>query len=514
MNLMKNRDAVLEHFRKELSKDRTKTYLVEISPLGLVEMTRQNVSEGVREILTSTCRSCEGRGVTVSAETHAIEVERAVVDLAVGLGDDIEAVAIETQPDVARVLAGNQGKQVELNKRTGKTVRVFGDPDLTPNTFAVRATGGVAEVEALAEPLLRGTKHKVTIERVDPACEDDGLAMIEGVLVTIIGAGSLVGEERTILIAASAGGRAFATLVKPARRRRRRGGRGRRKVAAAIGASGATVEDEDVEDVEDLEEGEEFEDEEEGEFEDEADAGDESAEDAEDDEDDELTEIPQRLVMLDEDNPDNDNDNEDEEEEEDDGDFEDDEEDEDDDEDLDGDDDDGDDDDGDDDDGSGSDDSSDSSDDDGGSDEAEIDDEDAVTDEDTSLDAASVAAQDDADDRPLARRVPAQDDDEPSIDPDGADSLLTERGVTMAEPVGAAVASTSSSSSQSTGGSQQPRGQVDGSGGQGGGNGQRRRRRGSRGGRNRNRNRSGGAGGSGGGSSSSQGGGSTSSSNG
>ncbi|MEO6866427.1 MAG: Rne/Rng family ribonuclease, partial [Gaiellales bacterium] len=127
MNQMKNRDMVLEHFRTELSKDRTKTYLVEISPLGLVEMTRQNVSEGVREILTSTCRACEGRGVQVSAETHAIDVERAVVELAAGLPEAVEAVAIEAQPEVARVLAGNQGKQDELNKRTGKSVRVFPD---------------------------------------------------------------------------------------------------------------------------------------------------------------------------------------------------------------------------------------------------------------------------------------------------------------------------------------------------------------------------------------------------
>ena len=89
-------EIVLEHFRKELSKDRTKTYLVEISPLGLVEMTRQNVSEGVREILTSTCRDCEGRGVVVSAETHAIEVERAVVELATGLGDDRPDPAFRT----------------------------------------------------------------------------------------------------------------------------------------------------------------------------------------------------------------------------------------------------------------------------------------------------------------------------------------------------------------------------------------------------------------------------------
>ncbi|MCW2955597.1 MAG: RNAse, partial [Thermoleophilia bacterium] len=302
MNQMKNRDAVLEHFRKELSKDRTKTYLVEISPLGLVEMTRQNVSEGVREILTSTCRVCEGRGVTVSAETHAIEVERAVIELAAGLGEGVAAVAIETQPDVAKVLAGNSGKQLELDKRAGKVVRVFPDPDLTANTFAVRATGDEQKISSLPEPLMRGTKHKVLIERVDPTCEEDGIAVIDGVLVTIIGAAEHVGEEKTILIAACAGSRAFATLVKPARRRRRRGGRGRKKITTTVGASGEIITEETGSD----EDSEGYEDDEGGdEFEDDLDDGDEADEAAEPViEDDERTEIPQRLVLLDEDSPD------------------------------------------------------------------------------------------------------------------------------------------------------------------------------------------------------------------
>src|SRR4051794_38883660 len=72
----RNRDAVLKTLRKSLDEDRTKTFVVEISPLGLVEMTRQNVTEGVREIMTKTCPTCDGEGVVKSEETVAIEVER------------------------------------------------------------------------------------------------------------------------------------------------------------------------------------------------------------------------------------------------------------------------------------------------------------------------------------------------------------------------------------------------------------------------------------------------------
>src|SRR6185437_11787930 len=51
----KNRALVEEALKTELERDRTKTYVVEISPLGLVEMTRQNVTDGPREIMTKKC---------------------------------------------------------------------------------------------------------------------------------------------------------------------------------------------------------------------------------------------------------------------------------------------------------------------------------------------------------------------------------------------------------------------------------------------------------------------------
>ena len=82
MSRARNRDAVLKTLRKSLDEDRTKTYVVEISPLGLVEMTRQNVTDGVREILTKTCPTCEGEAVVLSEETVAIEVDRWLRDLA------------------------------------------------------------------------------------------------------------------------------------------------------------------------------------------------------------------------------------------------------------------------------------------------------------------------------------------------------------------------------------------------------------------------------------------------
>ena len=58
-----NRVRVLETLETELERDRTKTQVVTLSDLGLVEMTRKNVTEGLADTLGKTCPRCEGRGL-------------------------------------------------------------------------------------------------------------------------------------------------------------------------------------------------------------------------------------------------------------------------------------------------------------------------------------------------------------------------------------------------------------------------------------------------------------------
>src|SRR4029079_472400 len=65
MLLARNRETVLKEFRNELLNDKTKTQVIGISPLGLVEMTRKNVSEGLLEVLSSPCPTCGGRGAVI-----------------------------------------------------------------------------------------------------------------------------------------------------------------------------------------------------------------------------------------------------------------------------------------------------------------------------------------------------------------------------------------------------------------------------------------------------------------
>jgi ribonuclease E len=63
MEIRQNRDVVIRAFRDALARDKTRTQVFDISELGLVEMTRKRVSEGLVEAFSSTCPTCGGRGI-------------------------------------------------------------------------------------------------------------------------------------------------------------------------------------------------------------------------------------------------------------------------------------------------------------------------------------------------------------------------------------------------------------------------------------------------------------------
>jgi len=65
MEIRENRRKVLESFKDALSRDKTRTQVFEISELGLVEMTRKRIGEGLLTNFADPCVTCEGRGVMI-----------------------------------------------------------------------------------------------------------------------------------------------------------------------------------------------------------------------------------------------------------------------------------------------------------------------------------------------------------------------------------------------------------------------------------------------------------------
>jgi ribonuclease E len=68
MLLEQNKQRVIDTLREEMAKDKTRSQVFDISPLGLLEVTRKRVSGGLLESFSETCPTCEGRGLIVTYE--------------------------------------------------------------------------------------------------------------------------------------------------------------------------------------------------------------------------------------------------------------------------------------------------------------------------------------------------------------------------------------------------------------------------------------------------------------
>ena len=196
----RNRDAVMKTLRKTLDEDRTKSFTAEISKLGLVEMTRQNVTEGVREIMSRPCPTCEGEGVIRSEETIAIEFERRLRDVAAER-PETDAFLVQINPRVSTEFTGHGSRVLHaLEAETGKSFLFEGSEGLALDHFAITFEGTREEVEERALPFRQG--DEVLVEIVEPHMYDvdDAVAKIDGYIISIAGAASEVGTKRMVRI--------------------------------------------------------------------------------------------------------------------------------------------------------------------------------------------------------------------------------------------------------------------------------------------------------------------------
>jgi ribonuclease G len=240
----RNREAVLKTLRKTLDEDRTKTFTAEISKLGLVEMTRQNVTEGVREIMTRPCPTCDGEGVVKSEETIAIEFERRLRDLEA----EGDAVLLRMNPRVAAQFTGNGAAVLRsLEGETGKMFYFEGSEGLKIDHLDVVLTGTREQVEERAVPFRPGDEVLVHIVEPHMYNVDDAVAKIDSYLVSVTGGFPYVGTKQLVRITEVGRTAATAELVdaepqvsedgealpSTPKRRGRRGGRRRSSRAKA-----------------------------------------------------------------------------------------------------------------------------------------------------------------------------------------------------------------------------------------------------------------------------------------
>lgn len=199
MESRKHQEEVLKVLREELNRDRTRTAVLGLTQLGLVEMTRKKVREGLGELIQKECPYCEGTGLVMSETTMALKVIRELNRLVAE--EDFSAILIELYPEVAAVLIGTGGEKLkELEEELDIDIYIMGNNKLHIEDMNIVEKGSKEKLKALALPVKAGERYRVVIEERHFNNTRDGIARLKGYIIIVEGAGHMVDEKIDVII--------------------------------------------------------------------------------------------------------------------------------------------------------------------------------------------------------------------------------------------------------------------------------------------------------------------------
>lgn len=198
MDSAEDQRKVVEVLSDELKRDRTRTHLVGMTELGLVQLTRKREGKDLDAVLRDTCPTCTGRGRILSPQSLAFRVRREL--LKAGADSRNEALSCVVHPRTAVELVGLEGEEIEaLEREVGKTIFVQVDEDFHPEHFEVSG-GRKEQLEGRVARLTQGQQARVRLEESFGINVQSALAVIEGNLVEVLAGGDRLGKEVTVRV--------------------------------------------------------------------------------------------------------------------------------------------------------------------------------------------------------------------------------------------------------------------------------------------------------------------------
>ncbi|MDF1755027.1 MAG: Rne/Rng family ribonuclease [Verrucomicrobiales bacterium] len=129
MKARKDQNAVYRTMRERLKRDKAKTQILQISQLGLMEMTRQRLHESLNITVNEPCPFCQGRGMVKTAESMSVELQRKINSVFAKQGDRLDGLVVIVHPDVLeRMRTHDSDLFVELERRHNSRLTFRSDP--------------------------------------------------------------------------------------------------------------------------------------------------------------------------------------------------------------------------------------------------------------------------------------------------------------------------------------------------------------------------------------------------
>ena len=138
MRHRRDQQAVYKAIKERLKKDKAKTQVLQISPIGLMEMTRQRLNESLRDSMLEPCPYCQGRGRVKTPMTMSVEIQRHLTQVIQKHRDQVGDLVIVVNPDVLnRFKSEDSALLVELERSHSGRLIFRSDPALNRERFAI-----------------------------------------------------------------------------------------------------------------------------------------------------------------------------------------------------------------------------------------------------------------------------------------------------------------------------------------------------------------------------------------
>ncbi len=193
MSSQRDRAHVVNALERALKKDRTRTKISNISPLGLIEMTRKRTGETISEMISQACPYCQGRGHIMSPESVSIDVERELGQMAATV--DEEAFLVTLHPEVAEYLIGPEGETIkEIEQRIRRAVYVRGNHGQHIEQHDIEP-GDLQEIEKQMLPFKKGQTVECEVVRNPFVSLPRAAAWADGYMVDLANGGKFIGQR-------------------------------------------------------------------------------------------------------------------------------------------------------------------------------------------------------------------------------------------------------------------------------------------------------------------------------
>lgn len=194
MDRADHREEVLRRLEEELKRDKTRTYVLGLTELGLVELTRKKVRPSLSSLLERSCPYCEGKGKVLSEESVSMKACRELRAMAAQSQDP--AILVQVHPSVAAFLIGGGGSRLkELEQEIGRQIIVKGMENSHVEEVVLKRLRNEEEIAACSAPVHQGQMLEVRVEEPHAANPRNGIARVNGFIIDIDDGRELVGRQ-------------------------------------------------------------------------------------------------------------------------------------------------------------------------------------------------------------------------------------------------------------------------------------------------------------------------------